>query len=313
MSTKPIFIDSTGVFAQIPDGTIINVGGTDWTSFTVAGRGLMFDDGTSTSPGGSTIDLQTVYNNSTAISGQAAIKLSNGKDLAITNITSTSTYFKVDSETGKVTISGDLEVLGNTTTIETTVTDADHWLISPHQGTTTALKIEPDVGVTPSVDIVSVRRLNAQTPVFRIDKDGNIIATQNMTITGTINGVDIAQLKSDFDAHVDGTGTRHIAEDIDIVPILTLPGAANVQQALEQIDAKVESYGAQVRGFEFIKTTASITWTITHNLASTRAMCTIYNTAGDQIIPDRSKIVDANTMEITFTEAITGRAVIFAF
>lgn len=313
MSTKPIFIDSTGVFAQIPDGTIINVGGTDWTSFTVAGRGLMFDDGTSTSPGGSTIDLQTVYNNSTAISGQAAIKLSNGKDLAITNITATSTYFKVDSETGKVTISGDLEVLGNTTTIETTVTDADHWLISPHQGTTTALKIEPDVGVTPSVDIVSVRRLNAQTPVFRIDKDGNIIATQNMTITGTINGVDIAQLKSDFDAHVDGTGTRHIAEDIDIVPILTLPGAANVQQALEQIDAKVESYGAQVRGFEFIKTTASITWTITHNLASTRAMCTIYNTAGDQIIPDRSKIVDANTMEITFTEAITGRAVIFAF
>lgn len=313
MTTKPIYIEQDGVLAQIPDGTIINVGGTDWPTFTVGGRGLMFDDGTSTSPGGGTIDLQNVYNNSLPSDGQVTIKLVSGKDFAVGNGIASVTYFKVDSETGKVTISGDLEVLGNTTTIETTVTDSDHWLISPQQGTTTALKIEPDPGVTPAVDIVSIRRLNAQTPVFRIDKDGNIIASQNMTITGTINGVDIAQLKSDFDAHLDGTGTRHLAEDIDIVPILTLPAASNVQQALEQINAKVESYGAQVRGFEFIKTTASITWTITHNLASTRAMCTVYNSAGDQIIPDRSKIVDANTLEITFTEAITGRAVIFAF
>jgi hypothetical protein len=59
---KPIILDDDGIFSQLPDGEIINAGGTDQSTWTVDGRGLLFDDGTSTSGGGS-LTLQTVYNN----------------------------------------------------------------------------------------------------------------------------------------------------------------------------------------------------------------------------------------------------------
>jgi len=245
MSLKPIILDDDGIFSQLPDGSIINAGGTSNLTWTVGGRGLLFDDGTSTGGGGGlAITLQNAYNNSTATNGQVTIKLAAGRDLAILDSASDDIFFKVDAETGKVTITGDLEILGNSTVIDTVVQNIDHWQISPKSGITPALKIEPDLGVNPIVDLVTVRCVFGGTPVFKIDAMGNLVATQDLTVGGLINGVDLPLLKTAVDSHLAGlAGWRHMAAAIDIAPIASLPTATNVQQALEQINSKADSGG----------------------------------------------------------------------
>lgn len=48
---KPLILETDGVISQLPDCSIINAGGTSCSTFTVGGRGLLFDDGSSTSGG----------------------------------------------------------------------------------------------------------------------------------------------------------------------------------------------------------------------------------------------------------------------
>ena len=87
MSLKPVLLESDGVFGQLPNGGIINAGGTSNHTFTVDGRGLLFDDGTSTGTGGSgsfaNVTLQLAYNNSPNTGGVAGIQLAPGKDFVI--------------------------------------------------------------------------------------------------------------------------------------------------------------------------------------------------------------------------------------
>lgn len=45
---KPLILETDGVIGQLPDCGIINAGGTSCSTFTVGGRGLLFDDGSST-------------------------------------------------------------------------------------------------------------------------------------------------------------------------------------------------------------------------------------------------------------------------
>jgi len=318
MSFKPVLLETDGVFGQLPNGGIINAGGTSNPTFTVNGRGLLFDDGTSTGVGNSSITLQTVYDNSPAVAGATKIKLTTGKDFVIADDTDDGLYLKVDSETGKVTITGDLEVLGNSSVINTVIQDSDHWLISPKLGSTSALKIEPDLGVVPIVDLVSVRRTFGSAPVFRIDSAGNLIGTQNLTIGGLINGVNVVQVKNDLNHHLAGdAGYRHLAADVDILPIATLPGAVNDQQALEQINTKADHGGGggsgSVFGYEHIQTVADLTWIVQHNRGTFRSQVTIYDTNWEQILPESVKVIDNNTILVSFVSAVAGRAMVVLF
>jgi hypothetical protein len=318
MNVRPIVLELDGVFGRMLNGSIINAGGTSHDTWTVDGRGLLFDDGTSTAPGGSSgLSLQRIYDLTTAVGGEAVIKMTLGKDFVIKDDTDDSVFFKVDAETGKVTITGDLEILGSSTIIESVIQDSDHWMISPKSGAQTALRIEPDIGVTPLVDLVTIRRTFGSQPVFRIDSNGNLISTQNFTLGGLLNGVDIVQLKDNFDAHLAGEAPlRHIAADVDILPIVSLPGASNVQEALEMINSKADTVTGGIRdvsGYEHIQLTPGISWIISHPLSSMRAQVTIYDTAWEQILPENVKILDASTILITFTTAAAGRAMILAF
>jgi hypothetical protein len=320
MSTsKPIILEVDGIFGQLPNGALINAGGTSFPTFTVGGKGLLFDDGTSTSTGSSTLTLQSAYDSSPTVAGAAGISLESGKDFIITDSQGDGNYFRISGATGKVTISGDVEILGTSTVINTVIQDSDHWLISPKNGTTTALKIEPDLGVVPIVDLVSIRRTFGSAPVFRIDAAGNLIATQNLTVGGLINGVDIVALRTEVTEHDAGTGYRHEATGIDILPISTLPGATNVQQALEQINNKADSGGggsgsfAGVYGYSHIQTTASSSWTIIHNRGTFRAQVTIYDINWEQIIPEQVKVIDNNTVLVSFAAALVGRAMVLLF
>ena len=314
---KPVILETDGVFGQLRDGGIINAGGTSNSSFTVNGRGLLFADGTSTAPGGTgTISLQSVYGSSPTVNGAASIQLSSDKDLVVSNTTDTA-QFRIDSATGDVTITGNLIVQGTSSTINSTVTDSDHWLISPNASTTTALKIEPDAGVTPIVDLISIRRIFGAAPVFRMDSGGNLYSTKNLTISGLINGVDIVAVKSTLDNHLAGTpGYRHPATDIDVIPsIAGLSGANNVQEALEALNTKIAGTqtSSNVRGFEYIESTTSLSWTVTHNLSSFRIQTTVYDSSWEVIVPNHIKIIDNNTILISFSSAISGRAMILAF
>jgi hypothetical protein len=319
MSTinKPLILEDDGIWGQLGNGALINAGGTTNPTFTVGGRGLLFDDGQSTSGTAGAITLQTVYDNTPELGGTVSIKLVAGKDFTIIDDTDNSIFFKVDAETGRVTITGDLEVHGNSSVIDTVIQDSDHWLISPKLGTTTALKIEPDLGVTPSVDLVSIRKTFGTAPVFRVDSLGNLIASQNLTVAGLINTVNVLQLKNDFNSHLAGNvGYRHLANKVDIQTIATLPNANNVQEALEQLNIKIDTGGGpagSVRGFEFTQATISSVWNIAHNLASSRAQITIYDADWEVVIPNTIKIMDSNNIQVTFATSIAGKAMIFVF
>jgi hypothetical protein len=311
---KPIYLDDEGIFARLPDGSIVNIGGTNSQYFTVNGRGLVFDDASSTAPGGTGLTLQKVYDE-TVRHGEATIKLQTGKDFSIVDDNDKNVFFRIDSETGKVTLTGDLEVLGQSTVINTVIQDSDHWVISPSTGTTTALVIEPDPGVVPIVDLVTVRRTYGTPPVFRIDKDGNLITT------GLFNGIDIAKLKSDLDSHIAGTYGRHTASQVDIHPIEALPGSTDVQSAIEALSNKVENAGggntgggiSGVQGYEHVQTTPAKMWFITHEKNTRRATVALYDDDWQLIIPDHVKIMDPNTVAVMFSAAISGRGILTLF
>jgi hypothetical protein len=320
MSLKPVLLESDGIFGQLPNGGIINAGGTSHPTFTVDGRGLLFDDGSSTGSGGggsyNNVTLQLAYNNSPNVGGVAGIQLAPGKDFVIQDSVASSHYFRINALTGKVTITGDLEVLGGSAIIDTVIQDSDHWLISPRLGNTTALKIEPDVGVVPIVDLVNIRRTYGSAPVFRIDQNGNLIATQNLTVMGLINGVNIAQLKADVDHHAAGDpGYRHMATDVDIIPIPTLPTAHNVQEALQALDVKITTGvgSGGVFGYEHVQVIPDNIWNVQHNGNTRRVQVTIYDTNWEQLIPDIVRIVDANTIHVTFRATVDGRAILVLF
>jgi hypothetical protein len=313
---KPVILETDGVFGQLRDGAITNIGGTINPTFTVNGRSLLFSDGSSTSGGSGALNLQSVYDNTPIINGAANINLSTNKNFTINDATD-GVFFSINSQTGAVTITGDLIVNGTHSVINSTVTDSDHWLISPNAGTTTALRIEPDLNVTPIVDLVSIRNAFAGAPVFRIDAGGNIASTKNFSITGLINGINIVDLNALVANHLAGVaGYRHPATAIDITPIPSLSATAtNVQQALEALNTKVtaNSTSSNVRGFEHIEGAAAVTWTITHNLSSFRVQTTVYDDTFEVVIPNHIKILDNNTISISFTSAISGRAMILAF
>jgi hypothetical protein len=317
---KPIYLDADGIFAQLADGEIINAGGTIQSTFTVGGRGLLFDDGTSTGGSGA-ITLQTVYDQTPT---PARIKLATGKDFIIADDTDDGVYFKVDAETGKVTITGDLEVIGGTVQIDTIIQDSDHWTISPRLPFTTALKIEPDNGVVPVSDLIIVRNLFGAPPVLRLTADGHLLLSNDVSIdgdliiTGLIDDVDVSLLKTNFESHLTSEpGFRHAAVDVDIATIPAIPTAVTVQDALEETNDRLDNFltglNGYARGYEHAQTTPATVWTINHNFDTVRVVITIYDSAWFVVIPNSIQVVNTNTVEVTFHQAMAGSAMLVVF
>jgi hypothetical protein len=317
--SKPIVLESDGVMGQLPDGALINAGGTASPTFTVAGRGLLFSDGTSTAGGsGSAISLQSAYFNSPTVNGAASIQLTTGKNFLITDSVGDGNYFQVDAATGQVTVFGNLVVHGASTIIDTVVQRTDHWQIAPSNPTQTALYIEPVAGVFPTVDMVNIKVANAGPTVFKIDLAGNTTITQNLTVGGLINGVNLPQLAANFQHHLNGDpGFRHTALQVDVTPIAGLQ-AVNVQQALENINSSVVNLQSGIntsttRGYEYNQLVTSTSWTIVHNLNTRRVQVSLYDSLWEQIIPESTKIIDQNTVRVSFLTAQAGRAMVIGF
>jgi len=164
---KPIVLEDDGVLAQLADGGIINAGGVSSSTFTVGGKGLLFDDGSSTSPGGiQGLTLQNAFDNSSTANNPAVIRLTAGKNLDIANSSGNVTYFSINSQ------------------------------------------------------------------------NGNISLTGNIITNGLVDGVDVSSLSTSLTNHLNGTGQRHLAMDVDVVTISGIPADINnVQEVLEYLVA----------------------------------------------------------------------------
>lgn len=254
---KPIFLDVDGLLAQLPDGALINAGGTSSSVFTVGGRGLLFDDGSSTDGTGTAttiLNLQQVYNSSVDTSGKASIKLSGTKDFVIYDNDNNSVFFKIDANTGAVTITGDLFVQGTQTTMNSAVIDSDHMLLTPASPFRSAFVIEPDAGVTPAADIVIIKNVRGGQPVFKIDAYGKLTSvnadvTGDLNVGNLINGINLTSFYNRFQTHItQGVAVKHAASEISITALSVNIGTAlvpdrsptNVQIALSGLSAKID-------------------------------------------------------------------------
>jgi hypothetical protein len=107
-----IHLNPNGRLQRTVEGDIVNIGGTSNHTFTVDGRGLLFDDGSSTHPGGSgggsgvsSINLQGVYNNQHDSNGKAIVTLNTNQDLTF-RTSDTLNHFTIDADTGNITFTG---------------------------------------------------------------------------------------------------------------------------------------------------------------------------------------------------------------
>jgi hypothetical protein len=71
--------------------------------------------------------------------------------------------------------------------------------------------------------------------------------------------------------------------------------------------------GSSVIGFEWIQSVPSEVWTIPHGKNSKKIQVTIWDEVDEQVYSDTVKIVDLNTVLITFNTPISGRAILMIF
>lgn len=312
---KPVYrVDALGELAVLPDGAIINIGGVVGPNFTVDGKPLLYADGTATdgSPVGHIqIDLQTVYTNSV---GEAFVDFTSGKDLVFQ--ATNGKQFRFDADTGLVTITGGLTVLGDTTTVITSPVDSDRVHIHPTSGNYVPFLIEPRAGVTPVENLAEVSVINGGEPVFSISAAG-VTTIDSLIVNGTINGIDIEVLQQQFLDHfnLDTPGIRHKADQISVDTTGLAPITGDtVQEAIESIAISLSNVSASnVRAYEHIQLLPATTWTILHSQNTRRIQITIWDNSDEVIFAEDIKIADVNTVTITYNSPVTGRAILMLF
>lgn len=324
---KPIYLNTKGIQAQLQDGAIVNIGGTVSHSFTFNGKGLICEDGSTTTGGTASIGggagtLQAVYNNSSDSHGNATIVLQTGKDFIVYDDTNPAIFFKIQSTTGDVTVTGNLTVLGSTT-LTNTVEISDHWTLQPSHPTSISLSIEPAVGNIPSADLINVKIVNGGSPVFRVDATGKTIlktlqVSGNVTVVGLINGQDITVMANELNDHLTpSTFPVHNARQIQVIPTIpTLPGINNVQDALQGLATQIAhvTLGNTIaRGFEYIQAVPSALWQISHSQNTRRVQFTVYDENGNWILPNSFKIIDQNNVQLGFGTGQMGSAILMMF
>jgi len=314
MADTPIkliyLVQELGEYAVVPDGSIVNIGGVVGPNFTVAGKPLLFADGTTTNGSASSIlrpDFQKVYDNTV---GEAFIDFSSGKDFVLQAVNNN--QFRFDADTGDITISGNLNILGQSSSVIHTTIDTDRVQIYPTSGGYTPFVIEPQGGVTPQVNVVDIKVARNGASVFTIGPTGQTYI-QDLSV-GKINDVDFTILTN----HVNGIGIKHSANQISVdrTNMGTIPGT-NVQSVLENLSDAVGKLVTHdvgnIRGYEFTQATAEAVWTITHGQNTKKVQITIWDSHDEMVWADSVQIFDQNTIVVRFNTPITGRAILMLF
>lgn len=235
----PLYVDATGQYRRIPSGSILDIAGIYSTNFTVGGKAIMFADGTS-STGQPAVNLQLVYDYTTAENGAAKIKLTPGKDFAICNAAG-DPFIEVDAETGKVTINGEMSVISSIVKFLGSYQEFDHINILSNTGTKTALLIEPKPGVNFVTDPVRIKASSTGPIDFSINTQGQTyirdLIVDNIDVN-LIDGIDFEGIKSHLSTIE--IPYKHYATEIKYVPtvstqLIPTDGISSVAGALDTL------------------------------------------------------------------------------
>lgn len=71
--------------------------------------------------------------------------------------------------------------------------------------------------------------------------------------------------------------------------------------------------GGSVTGYEHTQAVASTLWTVVHNKNSRKVQATIWDSTDEMVYPDSVKIIDLNTLSVTFNTPQEGRAILLLF
>jgi len=313
---SPIYLVPTlGEFGLLPDGAIINIGGTGQSTFTVGGKALLFADGSTTDGSGgaaTAVTLQTAYNASQA---PATINLTSGKSLVVSALNNKA--FSIDAATGDVHITGNLIVDGSTSVVTDTETNTAKLQIHQSAGNYVPFLIEPKPGITPTVNLVDIKVASGGSSVFSILPNGTTFI-QNLTAP-LVNGIDITALANKVNAHTDlaGTAIDHTAIQVSFDPTHAAPiTGTTVQSAIEELATEIEAItvvASSVKTHEHVQNSASALWTIAHNQNSKRIQITVWDNTDEVIYADTIQIVDFNSVTISFNTPVAGRAILILF
>jgi hypothetical protein len=188
---KVLYLDELlGLQGRLPDQGIVNIGGTSSPSFTVAGRGLLFSDGTSTD--GTSGDLSvlqiTLQGSYTASQSPAQINLSASKNFIINALDGKK--FIIDADNGNVTVGGNLSILGSSTIVTSTVQNTAQVQIHQTSSSQSGLVIEPTSEAASTVPLITAKAVHGGPIVFSVSP------------TGLVNGIDLVDLRHDIDQYV---------------------------------------------------------------------------------------------------------------
>jgi hypothetical protein len=327
---RPIYlVPELGEYARLADGGIINAGGVAGPKFTVGGKPLLFADGTATDGtvvSSIHVDFQAAYGNSL---NTAFVDFSPGKDFVLQSVNKK--QFRFNADTGDVSITGNLVVVGSATTTINAAVASDRVAIHQTSGSYTPFIIEPRGGITPTVNVADIKVVAGGASVFTISATGTTYIKDLQT--GLINGIDLSALNSkvialqssDLSAinavgdalnkHTDLTDSKikHTAKQIsvrtDLLPNIT---GSNIQEAIESISSKLTAIAGNIRGYEHIQQVVSGIWIVNHGGNTKRIQITLWDSNDEQIFAD-TKIQDANTVVISLNPPITGRAILMLF
>ena len=189
-------------------------------------------------------------------------------------------------------------------------------IVTQHDGTT-AVECTADIttipvsGVYPTwktnlADWIPVQFHSSYLVKVYVDNAG----AANPTATGT-------QI---FAAGSGGTGEYYFDCSSGVLNFIggTIPAALTSTKKIfitgfRYIGTKGLSAGSGCTGYEHIQSSAATTWTIQHNMNSMKVVSSIYDANWEQIMPDSVKVINNNTVSVSFSSATAGRAMVISF
>lgn len=338
---RPIYRDPfSGISTELPDGAIINIGGVSNANFTVDGKAIMLADGsTSNGDPSAWLNLQNAYENTTDADGHASIDLVSGKDFVLRGV-DPSHFIQYHADTGDFTVSGNLIVSGDSTVVNSTVTDYDHIQLTPSDPTVTALRIEYDENINTAVPYIDVYDALNERSVFTVDSYGstNVYTLRvyddiQLSPDSLIDGIHLASLYTEYHDHASGMGPRHNASQIILDSPLTFSdGGDNVQLILEFFDSSINTSKENIVdiqnqliqleeavdniefdqalepiGYTYIQEVADVVWAITHNKNTKNFTYALFDSSGRQFIPNEVVMVDSNNLEVRLNAPVSGQ------
>ena len=141
--------------------------------------------------------------------------------------------------------------------------------------------------------------------------NGDVTITSNLNLGGTINDVDFNKFYQDFETHVNSADSiAHTASQISVdATNMQVLVSNDVQTDLEIVDEFLRNAGS-FKSFVFEDVVGHTEWVIQHNKSSLNPSITIFDEVGSTFFAEAIKIIDQNTIVISFNEIQRGKAVI---